>query len=1165
VVSADAAGLGLAPAGHPLLGAALTLPGTGTADGGALLTGRLSLRTHPWLTGHAVLGTVILPGTGLVELAVRAGDQTGSPVLEELVIEAPLPVPDQGAIQLQVAVGAADDSGRRSVTIHSRPEPSGAGDDEPEWSRHASGVLANSSDQQAPSPEPWPPAGVAALDVDDAYPRLESAGLHYGPAFQGLQAAWRDGDRIYAEVELPADQAGAAGAFGIHPALLDAAMHVSAYLGLDETPEGQNRLPFAYRGVRLHAAGARALRVHVRVLGEDEVSIHATDPAGAPVVTIDSLRARLISAAQLATARPAGPDNLYRVEWNELVEGKSGGPVEPTATTSLRVSGSSVVGGTGVVGGSGSREVLLAARSATSEVLRRLQEHLSDEEAGSARLVIITRNAVAATPDDAPDPAAAAVLGLTRAAQAEHPDRILLVDLDADPRSEDHLEPAVTAAIGAAEPQVAIRGGTVLVPRLTRVSLGVLDGVPAPAGREAADPTYRPTGNGTPDISRVAGPGSHPTAWDPDGTVLITGGLGTLGSALARHLVATGRTRHLVLLGRRGEDTPGAADLRADLEAQGATVAVRATDAGDRDALAAVLEAIPDENPLTAVVHAAGVLSDGVITNLTPGDLETVLRAKADAAWNLHELTQDRPPAGFVLYSSVSGLQGAPGQGSYTAANTFLDALAAHRRAKDLAGVSLAWGTWAETSSITEHLEGREGGVRPLPTAEALALFDAALRHSSTESILVPAALKLSRLQTTAVPSLLRGLVRPTRAHVRPSTERAALDVRAQLAGKSRAAQEDILLDLVRAETATALGAGPDSVTAEDSFTGLGLNSLTAVELRNRLNAVTGLRLPATLTFDHPDPTALAVFLREQIETGAQKPEVPIPTEGPLTTLYRGLCAGKAFGPASELIAAASYARTFFGPDTSDRHALAPIRLAEGPGLPLICFPALSALSGPHEYARLGAAFVGERDVWVIPSPGWAASDALPDTDSTYVQMQLKTLENLVGERDFAVVGRSMGGSVAHAVTVALEAKGRPPVGEVLIDAYTLDAPVQEGMRDWWLPSMLGGMLDRIERYELIWSDASLSAMGTYNRIFAGWEPEPVAVPTLVVRANRPLPGTVVDPEGHRDWRVYWPQPHDVTDVPGDHFTVLEEDFQATVDAIRPWVDALSRNRSEQR
>ncbi|MEV4054638.1 SDR family NAD(P)-dependent oxidoreductase [Amycolatopsis sp. NPDC049688] len=362
-----------------------------------------------------------------------------------------------------------------------------------------------------------------------------------------------------------------------------------------------------------------------------------------------------------------------------------------------------------------------------------------------------------------------------------------------------------------------------------------------------------------------------PRPLDPDGTVLVTGGTGTLGARIARHLVTAHGVRRLLLLSRRGPDAPGAADLAGDLTALGAEVTIAACDAADRDALAGLLAG----RSLTGVVHTAGVLDDGLLTSLDPAKLADVLRPKVDAAVALHELTRDTDLALFVLFSAAAGVFGTAGQGSYAAANTALDALAAHRRALGLPGVSLAWGLWAEASGMTGHLGAADlarmarGGMTGLSGAEGLALFDAAIARG--ETLAIPARLDLSAADGP-VPPLLRGLVRATRRTAAVAAGDG--DLAARLRTLPAAERDRRLLDLVRDHVAAVLGhdtAGDIEPTR--SFAELGFDSLTAVELRNRLGAATGLRLPATLVFDHPAPAALVTFLRTGL-LGADTPAV---------------------------------------------------------------------------------------------------------------------------------------------------------------------------------------------------------------------------------------------------------------------------------------------------
>ncbi|MCK9898383.1 type I polyketide synthase, partial [Frankia sp. AgB32] len=857
----DLSRAGLRAAGHPLLGATVRL----ATDDTVVLTGQLSLATHPWLADHAVQDSVVLPGTAYVDLALRAGDELGVDVLDELVVEAPLVLPTRGAVAIQVTVAAPDETGRRPVTVHSQPDTDAADADAATWTRHAEGTLApGGATAAADDPDlaelaelAWPPATADAVDLSEAYATLAAAGLGYGPAFQGLRAAWRDGDRLYAEVTLPASQAEPAGAFGLHPALLDAAFHPAALDRLADTPAGHSRIPFAWNGVRLHASASSTLRVLLTGHGEDGVSLAAIDPAGAAVLTVASLRSRLVSAEQVA-ARGDGDGasaGLHELSWPRV---ELSGAASPAGSGPWTVLGDGelvrALAGTGIEAlvrpdpAAVDGDVPTRTRAVTADTLARLQDWLRDPNRDAATLVVLTSHAVSVAGEDV-DLTAAALTGLVRTASTENPGRFLHLDLDDDPASLAAVPAAVAAARAADEPHLALRHGAAHAPRLVAVR---------PVAAPPAD--------------------DDPAGWglDPDGTVLITGGLGALGRRLAHHLVTRHDARHLHLVSRQGPDHPDAAALRGALTELGATVTVTATDITDQAALAGLLAAVPAEHPLTAVVHTAGVTEDATLSALTPGGLRAVLTPKVDGAWHLHHATRDTPTLkAFILYSSIAGITGNAGQANYAAANTFLDALAHHRHHHGLPATSLAWGLWDDTSTLTasldttDHARIARGGVRPLSAKHGLRLFDAA--GPAGRALLAPVPLDLAVIRARAaqhgVPPLLRALVRPPRrtaARGGPADGASALAGR--LAGLAEAAVTALLVELVRTEVAGVLGhPGLASVPADRAFSDLGLDSLTAIELRNRLSTVSGLRLPATLTFDHPNPAAVAELLRVEL------------------------------------------------------------------------------------------------------------------------------------------------------------------------------------------------------------------------------------------------------------------------------------------------------------
>ncbi|PYC63465.1 beta-ketoacyl synthase, partial [Micromonospora arborensis] len=779
-----AAALGLDPAGHPLLGAVTVVAGTD----GVVLSGLLSVAAQPWLADHVVHGEIVVPGTAYLELAVRAADQIGHARIGELTLHTPLRLTADGEVRVQVVIGGADPDGARPFGVFAL--------DGDGWTRHAGGLFTVAP-APAPAPLAWPPHGATPLDVTALGAALADAGLGYGPAFAGLRAAWRHGDDVYAEVDPPELGSG----FALHPAVLDAATQALGHALLHEPGDGAARLPFAWSGVTLHATGATRLRARFTARGGDTYTGVLFDPAGQPVATVESVTFRPVAPV---TAVPP----LHHLRWVP-----ASGRTEPGTVEIVRF-------------GAGAAAGAAAVHAEARRALAAAQDWLATDRPAGARLAFVTRRAVG---PDAADPAGAAVWGLVRVAQAEHPGRFLLADTDTDG------EAAVLLAASVGEGQVVVRDEAAYVPRVTRL----------PAVTPAA------------------------TGFDPERTVLLTGGSGAIGGLLARHLVERHGVRHLALLGRRAAD-PAQIDELSEL---GARVTTHACDLADRDALRRVVTELTADRPLGAVVHAAGVVDDGVLTALTPDRLDAALAGKAAGALHLHELTADADLDAFVLFSSLSGTFGAPGQANYAAANAVLDSLAERRRADGRPALAIAWGQWdtGMTAGLTAADRARmaRGGVLPLSAADGLALFDAALRVTG-------ATVVAARLDPARLPGVPAGVTRRT-AVAAPAEGYAA-----RIAALAPGDRLPVLLDLVRATVAAVLGHPSGVAVAPDrEFHDLGFDSLTSVELRNQLAAATGLRLPATLVFDHPTATAVAEHLLsvlgaagEPRETAAVTPTV---------------------------------------------------------------------------------------------------------------------------------------------------------------------------------------------------------------------------------------------------------------------------------------------------
>ena len=726
--TADASSIGQRGADHPLLAAAIEDP---SGEGALTLTGSLSLATHPWLADHAVLGTVILPGTAFLEMAFEAAEQAGAQTIEELTLQAPLLLAESGAVSVQVSVSAPGERGNRPISIYSRTETE---EEAGEWTLHATGSLGS---EQPPEPEPltaWPPQGAEPIQIEDLYEGLAEIGFEYGPAFQGVSAAWQANGEIYAEVSLADAQSEEAGRFSIHPALLDSAFHagLGAALGSEDA---KPIIPFDWHGVSVFAAGATTLRVRASM--EDErLRLLAADPSGMPVLQIDSLLARPVERDQLQSAHQARRD-LFALDWVEIspgeeplalgilgeeaIEGISAAP-HPDLDALLRhgASGEDVPEVLLIdarLWGAGEEEVEAAHASAVRG-LELIQDLLSREVLEQARLAFLTEGALSTSTEQRPSLAQATLAGLLRSAQSEHPGRFALIDTDGTEASAQALPAALAAS--AEEPQLALREGELLAPRL----------IDAPEPGEAE-------GEGAPLL-------------DPEKTVLITGATGALGALFARHLVERHGARHLLLVSRSGPEAKGAKELEEELGELGAEVQIAACDVAEREQLRELLASISEEHPLGAVVHAAGVLADGTVETMVPEQIDRVFAPKAQGAWNLHELTAGLDLSAFVMFSSIAAVFGGPGQANYAAANAFLDALAhAAGTPPGPAGrPRWPWGLWdAGQRDLAAGPERGRGRTTPAsdreagsastairPVADGLALFDAACGASASRS-----------------------------------------------------------------------------------------------------------------------------------------------------------------------------------------------------------------------------------------------------------------------------------------------------------------------------------------------------------------------------------------------------------------------------------------------
>jgi len=1137
----DVSMAGQAAAEHPLLGAVVR-PAEGD---GWILTGRLSLESHPWLADSGAMGVALLPEAAFVELALRAGAEAGCELLRELTLEAPLPLPERGAIQLQLTVSGPGEEGRRALGFHARPE--GEEDSgEREWTRYATAVLAPSAAPAAAADEDgeWPPAGAEPVELAGLYDDLAAVGLDYGPAFQGLVAAWRRGDDVHAEVALGEDEAAAAASFGLHPALLGAALQAAACLpgAAPEPLSSAPPLPFSFADVRLLAGGKSRLRVTVSPNEGGDVALRVSDDAGQAVATIGSLALRPLPAERLAATGAA--DALLALEWSRLEPGETPPPAGLTLVgASAPARAASLAGATvhpdlaalaaTLPEGAAAGDVVFvldpaapgpeAAHAAALAALAAAQAWLAEERFADSRLVFLTAGAIATgAGDEAPGLGQAPVWGLIRCAQNEHPGRFGLLDLDGAEASTL----ALGRALALVEPQLALREGALLVPRL----------------RRAAPP-----------------PATEPPRIDPDGTLLLSGAASGLASLAGRHLVAAHGVRR-VLLASADAEAPATAELRAALEQAGATVETAACDPADRARLAALLGSVDPAHPLTAVVHATAPGEEGLFAALTPERLDGALAAAIDPAWHLHELTVGLDLGAFALLSSVAGSFGRPGQAGRAAADVFLEGLAAQRAGDGLAAAALAWGLREETlrsSGANPDAAGlelvRRSGFAPISDRECAQLLDAALADPRPALTAARLHLPAWRQQARAglLPPVLAELVRLPARRTGAGAEKTLPDLLAGVPADERAAT---VLDYLRGQIAEALGVDSGAeVDPETPLLELGFDSLTALQLRNRLSTVTGLRLTPSVILDYPTTAALAEHLVSRFDEVDRGGSAEAGGGNLLTTLMGGAHRG---GRMPEFLASlnamASFRPSFAGLDESGAEPYS-VRLAAGPARPrVICVPSVTPFSGPHEYAKLARHFREARELSALRWPGFGAiGEPLPADAAVALELQAAAIEAVAGDEPVILAGHSSGGAFAYGLAELLERRGSAVAAVVLIDSFhpsQLSLDGGDGLAAVGL-GILDGMVAAAGP-SLPIDDARLTAMAAYMGLLGELEVGPIEAPVLLLRAAEAIAPDL----GDLEWQPRWEVPHDAVETPGNHLSMMDAQSAATAAAISDWL-----------
>ncbi|MFI2827023.1 SDR family NAD(P)-dependent oxidoreductase [Streptomyces sp. NPDC018585] len=766
---------------------------------------------------------------------------------------------------------------------------------------------------------------------------------------------------------------------------------------------------------------------------------------------------------------------------------------------------------------------LLALEAAEADDLRAvtatltLHQALGDAAVG-APLWLVTSGAAAVDEAESADPAQAMVWGIGRVMGLEAPERWGgLLDLPEQLTARVPHQLTACLASSGDEDQIALRVNGSHVRRLVRAPLA---------------------------------PGATP--WQATGTALVTGGTGFLGGHVARHLARTG-TEHLVLVGRAGGQAPDSAELAAELTALGARVTFAACDVTDRARLTELVEGLERQGErIHTVMHLAGVPDGRAVADLDPDELARVTRAKTVGARLLDELCPDA--AAFVLFSSNAAVWGSGMLGAYAAGNAYLDALAHRRRARGKAATSVAWGAWAGGGMADADLPGLiRRGLRPMAPDKAVRALQQALDQQ--DICISIADVDWNRFAVGFTAARPRPLIEDLPDAVRQAPAAFVEDGpgqgpgwRERLSGLPADEAEATLATWVRAQVAAVLGhPDPDAVEPNQPFTDLGFDSLTAVGLRNRLQEATGLALPTTLVFDHPSVTDITAHLRPLLTSGT--PQAPQTADGGmLRTLYeRSVREGRLDSYLELLGELAGHRHRFETPED----LAAPVELvdlAAGPGqLRVICCAGTAPVAGPHEFLRIAAALKGRLPVSALPQPGYEPGEKLPASMQAVLGVQADAVLK-AADGPFVLVGHSAGALMAYALGAELADRGRPPQGIVLIDAYP---PGRQQAVHTWLTELTDTMFGR-EGVRV--DDTRLTALGAYHRFTRDWRPRDLGIPTLLVRATEALGQWSED----QSWQATWPFPHDCADVPGNHFSMVQEHAGAVADRIRTWTGKLA-------